>query len=131
MDELRCKIELRAEGDGPGRLVGTLLTYGERASDRAEVFEPHALTWPDGGIVLRRQHSRAAPIMRATPLERDGAVVFDEATTRYRRGAGRSRRNTKRTVYRPVGGIPSQRTAVCRQCAPYLRSRAHGRRTGG
>ena len=78
MDELRCKIELRAEGDSPGRLVGTLLTYGERANDRAEVFEPHALTWPDGGIVLRRQHSRAAPIMRATPLERDGAVVFDE-----------------------------------------------------
>ena len=78
MDELRCKIELRAEGDGPGRLVGTLLTYGERASDRAEVFEAGALTWPAGGVVLRRQHSRAAPIMRATPIERDGAVVFDE-----------------------------------------------------
>ena len=77
-DEIRCAIELRAEGDGPGRLVGTLLTYGERASDRAEVFEPHALTWPDGGIVLRRQHSRSSPIMRATPIERAGAVVFDE-----------------------------------------------------
>ena len=59
-DEIRCAIALRAEGEGagPGRLVGTLLTYGERASDRAEVFEPHSLTWPDGGIVLRRQHSR-------------------------------------------------------------------------
>ena len=77
-DEIRCAIELRAEGDSPGRLVGTLLVYGERASDRAEVFEPHALTWPAGGVVLRRQHVREAPIMRATPIERDGAVVFDE-----------------------------------------------------
>ena len=94
MDELRCKIELRAEGDSPGRLVGTLLTYGERANDRAEVFEPHALTWPDGGIVLRRQHSRAAPIMRATPIERDGAVVFDEPLPDTVRREGRSRRNT-------------------------------------
>ena len=129
-DELRCKIELRAEGEGPGRLVGTLLTYGERAGDRAEVFEAGALTWPAGGVVLRRQHSRASPIMRAIPIERDGAVVFDEPIPDTVAGRDAAEEIQKRTVYRIVGRVSSQRTAVCRQCAPYLRSRAHGRRTG-
>ena len=51
----------------PGRLMGTVLTYGERASDRAEIFETGALTWPADGVVLNRQHERGAPIMRVTP----------------------------------------------------------------
>lgn len=77
--EIRCSIELRADAsrESPGRIVGTLLTYGERASDRAEVFEAGALSWPENGIVLNRQHSRSAPIMRVVPEIRGQSVVID------------------------------------------------------
>ena len=63
------KIELRedAERRGPGILEGVLLTYNQRASDRAEVFSPGALSWPAGGVVLREQHNRQAPIARFVP----------------------------------------------------------------
>ena len=79
MDEIRCAVELRADEtmQSPGRLTGTLMTYGERAADRAEVFEPGALRWPDNGILLRRQHVRAAPIMRVIPEVRGNQVVLD------------------------------------------------------
>ena len=78
-DEIRCSIELRADDSrqSPGRIAGTLLTYGERASDRAELFESGALRWPDNGIVLRRQHQRGAPIMRVIPETRGAEVVID------------------------------------------------------
>jgi len=76
-DEIRCAVELRQEDGSPGRLTGTLLNYGERASDRPEVFEDGALRWPDNGIVLRRQHNRGQPIMRVIPEVRAGAVVLD------------------------------------------------------
>ena len=78
-DELRCSVELRADDTlaSPGRLFGTLLKYGERASQLAEVFEDNALRWPDNGVVLRRQHMRGAPIMRVIPELRAGAVVID------------------------------------------------------
>ena len=51
MQEIRCaiKIEDRAEGEPP-RLVGTLLPFNERASDRAEIFEPGSLTWPSRAL---------------------------------------------------------------------------------
>ena len=67
--EIRCAIELRADDtrQSPGRIVGTLIIYGQRASDRAELFSLGALTWPDGGIILNEQHNRQAPIMRFTP----------------------------------------------------------------
>ena len=78
-DEIRCRIELRADDSmaSPGRLVGTLLTYGERAGDRPEVFEAGALEWSADGIVVRRQHNRAAPIMRVVPEVRGREVVID------------------------------------------------------
>ena len=80
MDEIRCSIEWREDStrQSPGRLVGVILNYGERASDRAEVFEDGALTWPAEGIVLNRQHSRTAPIMRVVPELRGQAVVVDQ-----------------------------------------------------
>ena len=79
MDEFRCAIELRADEsrESPGRLVGTLLTYGERAGDRAETFEPGAMRWPDNGVVLRRQHNRGQPIMRVVPEVRGNQIVVD------------------------------------------------------
>ena len=63
----------------PGRIVGTLITYGERASDRPELFEAGALSWPDGGIVLNRQHSRVSPVMRVLPQVVGDSVVIDAA----------------------------------------------------
>ena len=67
--ELRCAIELRADDSrqSPGRIVGTLIAYGQKAGDRAEVFADGALSWDDGGIILNEQHNRQAPIMRFAP----------------------------------------------------------------
>ena len=78
--EIRCKLEIREDDTrtSPGRLVGTLLTYGERASDRPELFEAGALTWPTDGIVINRQHVRGAPIMRAVPELRGNELVIDQ-----------------------------------------------------
>ena len=76
--EIRCAVELR-EGadDAPARLYGVLLTYGERAQDRPELFTSGSLSWPSAGVVLNREHDRKAPILRFTPEVRDGAVVVD------------------------------------------------------
>ena len=80
MDEVRCRLEIREDDSrrGPGRLHGVLLTYGERAGDRPEVFEPGSLTWPEDGIVISRQHNRRSPIMRVRPEVRGSQVVVDE-----------------------------------------------------
>lgn len=77
--EIRCAVELRADDSlaSPGRLVGTLLSYGERSNDRPELFEDGALTWPNNGILLRRQHNRGSPIMRVVPEVRGRDVVID------------------------------------------------------
>ena len=81
MREIRCRVELRADADrrSPGRLTGTLLTYGEKASDRAETFAPGSLSWSPEGVVLRRQHDRSQPILRFVPELRDGALIVDTA----------------------------------------------------
>ena len=64
----------------------TLITYGKRALDRAEVFAPGALQWPADGIILNMQHDRQAPIMRFTP-ELDGAELrIDAALPDTQRG---------------------------------------------
>ena len=70
------EIRLAEDPDrnGPGLLQGVLLTYGERATDRAEIFTSGALHWPEGGVVLREQHNRQAPIVRFVPTV-DGREV--------------------------------------------------------
>ena len=81
--EIRCKVELREDDtrQSPGRMVGTLLTYGEKASDRPELFERGSIDLDaikaSGGIVLNRQHTHSAPIMRVIPELRGDAVVID------------------------------------------------------
>ena len=81
--EIRCKVELREDDTlaSPGRLTGTLLTYGERASDRPELFERGSIDLAaitaSGGIVINRQHTRGAPIMRVIPELRGDALVID------------------------------------------------------
>ena len=88
MSEIRCAVELRADDSltSPGRLVGTLLTYGERAGDRAELFEPGALTWPADGIVLREMHDRKQAIMRVVPELRGDKVIIDSPLPDTQRG---------------------------------------------
>ena len=78
MDEIRCKVEVREIENKPARLVGTIMPYGEQAKDRAEVFTPGSLTWAEGGIVLNRQHTRSAPILRFVPVEVEGRLMIDQ-----------------------------------------------------
>ena len=78
MDEFRCEVRL-AEAEGrPARLTGVLMVFGQQAADRRERFERGSLSWPDGGVVLNRQHQRGSPILRFTPVEREGKLVIDE-----------------------------------------------------
>ena len=88
MREVRCNVELRADDSrqSPGRIVGVLLTYGQRASDRAEVFREGALTWDEGGVILNEQHNRAAPIMRFVPTVEGREVRIDAALPDTSRG---------------------------------------------
>ena len=82
--EIRCKVELREDATlaSPGRLTGVLLTYGERASDRPELFERGAIDLDaikaSGGIVINRQHARGNPIMRVSPELRGDELVIDQ-----------------------------------------------------
>ena len=67
-------------GPGRGSAAPDRNPHGVRpaATDRAERFEVGALSWPDGGIVLNRMHVRGAPILRFTPVEKEGKLVIDE-----------------------------------------------------
>ena len=79
MDELRCEIRLSEEVEGKPRLTGTLMVFGQQATDRPERFERGSLSWPEGdGIVLNRQHVRGAPILRLHPVEVGDRLVVDE-----------------------------------------------------
>ena len=88
MDELI--FEIRQVDDpsreSPGRLVGTLLRYEERASDRPEVFVRGALTWPEKGILINEQHNRQAPILRAIPFLDGDEVKIDALVPATQRG---------------------------------------------
>ena len=88
MSEIRCSIELRADESrqSPGRIVGTLITYEQRASDRAEVFADGALRWGESGVVLNEQHNRQAPIMRFVPTVEGREVRIDAALPDTTRG---------------------------------------------
>ena len=81
MDEIRMKIEVREDEArlGPGRLVGTIMRYGERASDRAEMFLPGSLKWDADGIVVNRMHTRKSPVMRVMPIVEGNEVRIDAA----------------------------------------------------
>ena len=72
-------VEFRADDShrSPGRLVGTLMSYGQPAGDRRETFAAGSLEWPADGVVLRRQHVPGAPIMRVVPEVRGDAIVVD------------------------------------------------------
>ena len=79
MDEIRCSVEYRADEtrQSPGRLVGQLLEYEARATDRPEMFASGALTWPSDGVVLNLSHDRKQPLIRFTPEQRGKAIMVD------------------------------------------------------
>ena len=69
MESLTIPLEFRADEtrQSPGLLAGILMAYGSKASDRPETFEQGAFHWRESGIVIREQHNREAPIVRAIP----------------------------------------------------------------
>ena len=69
METLFTTLEFRADEtrESPGLLSGVLMSYGTRANDRPEMFEQGAFHWRDTGIIIREQHNRASPIVRAIP----------------------------------------------------------------
>ena len=71
--EVRCRIELRAATDSPGRIVGTILQMGRVAGDRREVFTPGSVEWPSNGIRLLAEH-RGRQVMRVQPTV-DGSEI--------------------------------------------------------
>ena len=88
MDKLLFEIRQAEDPsrESPGRLVGTLLRYEERARDRKEVFVRGALTWPEEGIVINEQHNRQAPILRAIPYLDGDEVKIDAPVPNTARG---------------------------------------------
>ena len=61
----------------PGRIIGTLLSYEEKAADRPMVFADGALSWPDGGIVLNLQHDRTKHLARFAPTAQGARLLVD------------------------------------------------------
>ena len=109
----------------PGRLTGTLVTYGEQARDRPEGFLRDALKWAETGIVINEQHNRQAPILRTIPFLEGDALKIDaplpntqrgrDAATNVREGllTGLSVEFEKRgLVQAMVGGVREIRSAT-------------------
>ena len=88
MDNLLVEVRFLEDDtrQSPGRLIGTLVTYGERARDRAERFRRDALQWADGGIVINEQHNRMAPILRTVPFLDGDALNIDAPLPNTQRG---------------------------------------------
>ena len=98
MEHLLIPLECRADDSNtsPGLLSGVLMTYGTRANDRPEMFEQDALHWPAEGILVREQHNRQAPIVRAIPylegreVRINAPLLNDTQGPRYCRGHERT-----------------------------------------
>ena len=100
-DQLIIPIEYRADESRqtPGKLVGTLMPYEQRAGDRPEMFDKGSLYWPNDGIVIRAMHRRDSPILRTLPIDDGDAIRIDDFfpnTTAGRDGA----ENLRRGVYK-------------------------------
>ena len=101
MDEIRCAVSFEADEtrQSPGRLVGRLLTYGERIVHNRgpESFESRALQWGDDGVVLYDGHDAEPrkPIGIMQPIQTDTEARVDFAlpdTAAGRRVAEKVRR---------------------------------------
>ena len=84
-------LEVRAAEDesrqSPGRIVGTLLTYGERARDRPEMFLDGALRWPElADSTSMSSTTGSRPIVRAIPYLDGKAIKIDAKVPDTQRG---------------------------------------------
>ena len=86
MDSLLIEVRAAEDDAGPGRIVGTLVNYGERARDRPEMFLSGALRWPEGGIIINEQHDRRASVVRALPFLEGKAIKIDARVPDTQRG---------------------------------------------
>ena len=87
-ERFQCEVRYTADEtrQTAGRLTGVLMPYETRASDRPEIFATGSLRWPSEGILIREQHRRDSPILRAVPFVRDGAVHIDATIPDTQRG---------------------------------------------
>ena len=83
---IECRFVADETRQSPGRLVGTLLTYGETSRDRPERFMRDSLLWAESGIVLNEQHVRAQAIMRVHPFLDGDLLRVDEPLPNTQRG---------------------------------------------
>ena len=83
---IECRYVADESRESPGRLVGTLLTYGETSRDRPERFLPDSLLWDDGGIILNEQHIRSQSIMRIHPFLDGDILRVDQPLPNTQRG---------------------------------------------
>ena len=88
MDNLICEIRVEQDDSrmSPGRMVGTLLTYEQRAGDRPEIFVSGSLSWPENGILVREMHDRQRPILRAVPFLDGNEVKINSPIPDTQRG---------------------------------------------
>ena len=88
MENLTCEIRYSEDEsrETPGRLVGTLITYGEQARDRREMFEVGSLRFPPQGLLIDEQHNRQAPILRAMPIVEGNTIRIDHPFPDTQRG---------------------------------------------
>ena len=83
---IECRFVADETRESPGRLVGTLLTYGETSRDRPERFLRDSLLWDDAGIVLNEQHIRSQSIMRIYPFLDGDTLRVDQPLPNTTRG---------------------------------------------
>ena len=84
-DEIRCSAGLEIREDetraSPGRLVGTLMPYGEtiRHGGRGEMFEARSLQWGADGVTFYDSHDRTPrrPVAIVHPEQRDNGAFLD------------------------------------------------------
>ena len=109
-ETFECEIRMQEDETraSPGRLQGTLLRYGAKASDRNETFLPGSLSWAPEGILLREMHRRDSPIARVLPFEQDGEIRIDAQLPNTQRGRDAAE-NIRQGVY---GGLSIEFGAI-------------------
>ena len=83
MIEKRDALTAAGADDGLVRIVA--IQEGRAASQRAELFAPGALTWPESGIPIRAEHFAPSSAMGSVVRRADGRIeVAAEASPELR-----------------------------------------------
>ena len=73
-----CRFLEDPTNASPGRLVGNLLTYGERGQSRAERFRDNSIKWDEEGLLVNEMHDRFRPIVRVWPFQDGQTLKVDQ-----------------------------------------------------